>query len=263
MANPVRSRARLNIANHHLVAFLASSIRTTLNIGHAKMPMKFRCLSDTHGEVPEGSGDSAETAWLHAGDLCNQGVVSPEFSEQLEIWHRKMHIPVYAVRGNHDCWSAAKCLAAATSDVSGKTVRIAPNLFLAGVGWSGIAYYDLPSEANLQTVCEKVLKSARSQMAPGDRCLLLTHYPAKIPIYKFDGDSDVGFLFNCVAALIEALKPLAVIQGHVHGFFYTDAIYKVGEQNILIVNPGPEGGTLTLDPADWKATYRHWINEAD
>ncbi len=78
-------------------------------------------------------------------------------------------------------------------------------------------------------------------MMRGEMVVLLTHYPPKFPGPPWD-QTPKHWTFTCIANFVDELKPIAVVQGHVHTWF--------GQQwrrdNTLIVNPGPRGGVLTI-----------------
>ena len=54
-------------------------------------------------------------------------------------------------------------------------------------------------------------------------------------------------MFECVRNLIDEIKPLAVIQGHVHDLAGKQFLYHGQDFISLFSYPGPNGGTLTID----------------
>lgn len=155
------------------------------------------CLSDTHDRLPPLSDQPGVTAVLHAGDFCsgeNQEAIrrrGPD-SESLRQWaaeqrHRirqwldACRTPIYAVRGNHDCEDAWGFFAA-IHDITAHVVPLTPGLFVAGIGWCGQRYYDMPLERDLEPACRAVWRQAMRVVGRDDRLILLTHYPARVPI---------------------------------------------------------------------------------
>jgi len=208
----------------------------------------FHCLSDTHGLIQLESANAEVLAWLHAGDFFDRGnqQITAEERNGLERWAGDCRASVFSVQGNHDCGAAKELLDRCTTDITGGLVEIVPTLFVAGVGWSGGRYYDLPGERELESVCASVLHMARRKLFKSDSCILLTHYPAEVP------QSCSEPQFRCLQHLIEILKPLVVIQGHVHSLFGTQWLSASGS---LIINPGPTGGTLFIDLHQRRARF--------
>ena len=56
-----------------------------------------------------------------------------------------------------------------------------------------------------------------------------------------------GWMFECIRNYIDELKPLVIIQGHVHEFMGKQFVYNRPEFASLVVFPGPKGGTLEID----------------
>jgi Icc-related predicted phosphoesterase len=221
-----------------MLLFVEDSLESQLDIGNAML--QFQCLSDTHGQIPPEPTDADITAWLHAGDFCDRGNQHLTVAERngLERWTVERLTPVYSVQGNHDCGTAKEMLGRCTTDITGRLVEIAPTLFLAGVGWSGEKYYDLPGERELESACASVLHMARRKLFTSDHCILLTHYPAEIPKACTEPQ------FRCLHDLVEVLKPLVIVQGHSHALFGTQWLSPYGG---LVINPGPTGGVLSID----------------
>src|ERR1017187_5221659 len=91
---------------------------------------------------------------------------------------------------------------------------------------------------DLESVCASVLHIARRKLFARDHCILLTHYPAEIP------QSCTEPQFHCLHDLVIVLKPLVIVQGHLHALFGTQWLSPSGS---LVINPGPTGGTLSID----------------
>jgi Icc-related predicted phosphoesterase len=76
---------------------------------------------------------------------------------------------------------------------------------------------------------------------PGEKLILLTHYPPKLPELPC-GQLSENWTYRCVAELIDELQPIAVVQGHVHEWFGRQ--WRRG--STLIVSPGPGAGVLCV-----------------
>ena len=217
--------------------------------------MRYRllCCADTHGRPPPSLSEEGAAAWLHAGDITDGPTAvedgSDPFLDPLRAdvarWFQGRVLPVFAVRGNHDAVDDFGAFRSA-SDVTGIVLPIGPGLFVAGVGWHGEYYFELPLEADLQAVADSVRRQALQKLRPHDRLVLLTHYPARIPgMYHVSGDA--GVWYDSVRALIEDLRPQAVVYGHMHQWAWTSRQLSVGGREVLLLNPGREGAFLTVD----------------
>ena len=222
--------------------------------------LRFLCCTDTHGETPPPGDERNATAWLHAGDICNAGasIHGGLQIKRLANWTSRRTIPAYAVQGNHDCGFGSEKLGRFAKDVTGKVVNIAPHLFLAGIGWSGAKFFDVPDENALEPVCQQVVSQAKLQLAANDRCILLTHYPPRISALEHKGEGQ-DYTFQCVKNVVDELKPLAVVYGHIHSRFNSEDIYETDRRRVLIVNPGLDGGELSIDIGTGETIYRQWL----
>lgn len=216
--------------------------------------MKILCCSDTHGKAPPVHPDADMI--LHAGDVYNHlghtgkknplGVTYKEYialannKDQMMNWRKDWLKPVHFVRGNHDVediYSVMKF-----TDQTGAVERLSDNLLLVGIGWSGMLYYELPTERIINDVCVRLQRLIAMKHKEGDRFVVLTHYP---PYFEglYDNKQDPeGWMFRSIARLCDDIKPLAIIQGHVHELF-GNAIRRDGA---LILCPGPKGMLLDL-----------------
>jgi Icc-related predicted phosphoesterase len=228
---------------------------------------RFLCCSDTHGRPPPEVDEAGATAWLHAGDANNGPTSAGDGSDPLDDplrrdtarWFTTRHVPLYIVRGNHDGVDDYKSFTPAT-DLTGRVVPIAPRLWLAGIGWHGERYFELPFEADLRKVCDAVLHQARRLVMPSDHVVLLTHYPARYPkVREVEGDRDgAGVWYDCVRDVVDALRPLVILQGHVHRWARTAFTVPAGDRQLLALFPGPTGAVVTVDVESGSATHE-WV----
>jgi Icc-related predicted phosphoesterase len=74
----------------------------------------------------------------------------------------------------------------------------------------------------------------------------LTHYPPLLnSVFKFSGN-PAGWAFKCIASLVDELKPVAIVAGHVHELAGKIAEYNGPGFKSLVVFPGPQGGVLSI-----------------
>ena len=211
--------------------------------------------------------DAGAVAWLHAGDANNGptavGDGSDPFADPLRRnaaqWFASRSVPLFVVRGNHDGVDDLRAFGSG-ADLTGRVLQVAPRLYVAGIGWHGERYYELPYERDLAPVCESVLRQARRLVMPRDRLVLLTHYPARYTqVRTVEGDRDgAGVWYDCVRNVVEQLRPLAVVQGHVHRWARTSFTTVAGDGNVLVLFPGPGGAVLTVDVEAGAATHE-WV----
>ena len=197
--------------------------------------------SDTHGRpLPTWDTDSI-TAILHAGDVYYAPTVIDDDDDPMPRQRvTPLPVPVLAVRGNHDYRDPGGFFREA-DDISGRLRRLLPGLWVAGIGFAPSRYYDLPGESDLEMQCRGLSRQVRREVMPGEKLILLTHYPPKLAELPCDEVSE-NWTYRCVAELVDELQPVAVVQGHVHAWF--------GRQwrrnGMLIVSPGPRAGILHL-----------------
>lgn len=215
---------------------------------------------------PPGIDENEAVAWLHAGDVNNGPTTAGDGSDPLEDplrcdaarWFVTRRVPVFVVKGNHDGVDDFHAFSRAT-DLTGRVVQVAPRLYVAGIGWHGERYFELPFEADLRPVCDAVLRQARRLVMPRDRVVVLTHYPARYPeVNEVAGDRDgAGVWYDCVRQVVEELRPLVIVQGHVHRWARTAFCVSVGDRQVLAVFPGPTGAVVTID-TETGAAQHEW-----
>jgi Icc-related predicted phosphoesterase len=214
------------------------------------------CCSDTHGRLPPALDEAGATAWLHAGDVANgpelvadgSDPLADPLREPVARWFASRPIPVVLVRGNHDTADDFGAFRVA-GDATGKVVRLADGLVVTGVGACGERYFELPLESDLRAVCDSVKRQAARLVMPSDRLVLLTHYPPRLPgMRAIERDvRDGGLWYDCVRELAETLRPVAIVQGHVHSWQGTSQTVTLGGANVLIFHAGLIGGTLVVN----------------
>jgi Icc-related predicted phosphoesterase len=214
--------------------------------------IKFICKSDTHGLIPGIHDESDIAGWLHAGDFYNRLTphAVPATFDHLSKWYKNLTKPLYIVRGNHDCFDLQSIFKAA-NHIEGSLVEAAPKVWVAGMGWSGYNFFDLPREMDLEKQRDDIIRQASFKLKSGDRSILLSHYPAWIKSIYDNGSDPDGWLFENVRDVIDAIKPAAFITGHIHELFGQSAMYN----GTLIVHVGPSGGTLSVDEATGQALF--------
>lgn len=220
--------------------------------------MKFLCCSDTHSLLPPPLDETDALAWLHAGDVYHHGFISKgqklPSALRLVEWIESRKIPVFAVKGNHDCSFDVPFFDKA-ENATGRSKLLAPGLMLIGLGWSGGAYYDLPTESDMQRICDEARREWLLKSVAGDQYVFLTHYPFWSPnLYEFNSNPE-GWMFECIREFIHEIKPLAIIQGHVHELMGSQLIYSGPDFQSLAVFPGPEGGILNIDKETSSASF--------
>jgi len=216
-------------------------------------PYKFLCTSDTHGHVPPPLDETCATAWLHAGDVYSGKVLHSRslISNKVRLWKSASEVPVYAVRGNHD-YTDPLGIFDMDMDITGRVVRIAPDVLIAGIGWHGGKYYDLPMDKNdIAPIVQGILRILLRELLPSDRLILLTHYPPALPDFETEFPrnwiADHGWVYPSIRSFIDEFNPAAVVMGHIHDWAGKSARLDVGSTSTLILNPGAEGMTFTLD----------------
>jgi Icc-related predicted phosphoesterase len=220
------------------------------------MVYRLLCCSDTHARVPPPLDESGATAWLHGGDVADGPTLVNDGSDPsadplrapVTKWFADRPIQVVLVKGNHDTVDDFNAFREA-GDASGRLVKVADRLFVAGVGWACDLYFGLPLECDLQHVCDAIRRQARRLVMPSDRVVLLTHYPPRLPGTRpvARDVQDGGLWYTCVRELAEELLPVAIVQGHVHSWQGTVQTVNVGGVDTVVFHPGRRGGTLVVD----------------
>ncbi len=85
---------------------------------------------------------------------------------------------------------------------------------------------------------------------PGERIILLTHYPPRVMELVGRG-KPATWSYQRVGELAEALRPIASVFGHQHDWFGRQWRRADGT---LLVSPGPRGGVLTIS-ANGETTF--------
>lgn len=200
-------------------------------------------LSDTHGAPARLPADQD---WiLHAGDLYNRRRNRRGREPKNSIDKRWDVDNLCIVHGNHDCDDPVGIFN--SRGITGSIKQLADDMYVAGLGWHGQYYYDLPTESDLKDVASHVVRRAIVSVPNGARLILLTHYPALMPeLFPYQGDAR-GWMYQSVTDLIATLSPMLVVQGHVHDLFGTAGKYKLHNGETTVVNPGPGGVYADID----------------
>jgi Icc-related predicted phosphoesterase len=209
--------------------------------------MRLFCFSDTHQRVlPECS--PAPDAWLFAGDMYQRpspGTLTAEdveFRNTMRTWLDAHPQPIYAVKGNHDLCDKAHFFRSSIDLTDGVVRHLGDDLYLAGLGWTGADFFELPQESHLSDRCQRI-EDEWARLGGQGRLILMTHYPPNDrAVIPYMGDND-GFYLDCVRDLIGALCPMAVIVGHSHNHF--GLVTTIGKS--WVVFPGRTGKLLTVE----------------
>lgn len=179
-------------------------------------------VSDTHGWGPPNIGPA--DIWLHAGDIKDQGKMFP-----IDPWEK---LPMKIVHGNHDCGKMPPRL----QFIDGDVVEARKGLWIAGIGWTGEKFYELPLERDIQEVCSKITSNLNrlwmtGRMDKKDGIILLSHYPP-LSVMK-----DFGF--ESIDRLINQIDFDLIVCGHLHDY--------AGMTFGNIVFPGPDGRVMCFE----------------
>lgn len=243
--------AGLWLNQNYLIQMQRGCIKTALNLV---------ICTDTHArmKLPEFKHPPA-LAWLHGGDFYQRSdgrrgrPLGAEAlkryagqRETMERWLLRCPLPIFTVRGNHDVtdpWG----FFARTHVIDGQIQELLPNLSLAGIGWSGAQFYHLPNNQELAVVCDHLRGHLLEQCQSGHRLLILSHYPANTELCEG---------YDCIDRLLAEFRPLVLIQGHIHEAFGQQIhIPWPDGSSTLVINPGAQGGVLSLQPDSLAATF--------
>ena len=215
------------------------------------MEERFACFADLHGLRPmRPEGDIK--AWLIAGDLYSNSEIGRPTTPQrtlahdgLRQWANGVKEPVCLVHGNHDCLDDYQ-LFRKFNNLSGDCLEISPRLWVVGLGWCGDMYYDLPRESDMAEIVQMARRAWTLKSKHGDQAILLTHYGPALPQFQTRG-TYAGWLFDCVAKFLEEIKPLAILQGHIHQLAGQSFIHDAPTYRSFVACLGRTGGVLTID----------------
>ena len=195
--------------------------------------MRFYCLSDNHGDGPQGRQKSLNgEIILHAGDYYDKGNPKVNRSWEEDVFPNN---DLLIVRGNHDCVESELL---EKHDLTMGLSR-AGDLWIVGLGWCYHRYDRLPPEALMSQVVLRLLTACSQVMGDGEPSILLTHYA---PHNQFLRNKE-GWTFHSVSKLCEALRPVAIVSGHLHSAHGRT----LNHDGSLLVFPGPKGGFLEID----------------
>lgn len=194
------------------------------------MALLISAYSDTHGERPPAiPGDLV----LHAGDVYEDDRHVEGVKEWVKIDKR-----ILAVRGNHDGFDPMGFFNSREF-----TVTAEGNIWFVGLGFAtqDLSYgpFAVPSERGLASIAHEVLKETVDLIPPGAQTIILSHYA---PTSMYHGPQE-GFFFNCIPLMCKALRPIALLHGHIHQLF--GRFYHVEGTPTYCL--GPKGLTFTVE----------------
>lgn len=209
--------------------------------------MRLFCFSDTHQRaLPECK--PAPDVWLFAGDLYDKpdrGSLTTEdveFRRAVQAWRNTHPQPIYAVKGNHDLHDRANFFGQSVDLTDGDIRHLGNDLFVAGLGWTGQHFFELPLETHLIDRCLRI-EDEWARLGRRGRLILMTHYPPNDPkVIPYMGENN-GFFYDCIRNLIDEVRPVAVIVGHSHVHF--GLVTRMGDS--VVVFPGRNGRMLTVE----------------
>ena len=216
------------------------------------------CFSDTHGDLPPALDETHAIAWLFAGDYYNgpeidtldddaSDLAAREFLYPAAGWITKRSIPVCAVHGNHDILDPWNFFRQA-EQIDGMVHRVADRVLVAGIGWNGEKYFEIPTESDLVSQCDSVRRQITRIGTDRDHIVLMTHYPPRLSeIFPSGEFSDPGW-YGCLRKLAEEVNAIAIIQGHNHRWHGLSGTFILAGRNCLALQPGPLGMRLAIDP---------------
>ena len=210
-------------------------------------------LSDTHGR-PWPTLPVCD-AVLFAGDLIDGASAIDDTQSNVDAatlaWQRRLAgLPagfqldrVIAVRGNHDIADPARFFTDADDLSTGRLRRVADGLWVGGVGWYGRKYFDLPGESDLRPRCDALRRAVMWQVMPGERVVLLTHYPPAMS--PLPSEARYGSYYAAIADLVRDLRPAVIVAGHMHEWAGTIARTTLDDETLLVL-PGSMGAVIEI-----------------
>lgn len=196
--------------------------------------MKFACISDTHGYLPDPALFDEADAIIHAGDIAIDMGQKAWYHDVFLPWCRKVSPPVYATFGNHDkpdnCLSLTYGLVPPNLHLHVNSEAELPGGILAWFspysltfgGWSWMA-----DEQRLATIFAQI---------PPETQVLVVHGP---PLGY--GDRCMDGRHAGSRSLLKAMDALprlrAVITGHIHEARGSYAAgYREGHGPVTVLN---------------------------
>jgi Icc-related predicted phosphoesterase len=95
----------------------------------------------------------------------------------------------------------------------------------------------------MQKICADVLRQCCFKMKDGDSSIVLTHYAPLVPPISEDPDNGEGWAYDCITKVIDAIRPILVVNGHLHSRLGSQSEYN----GTLIDFPPKEGRMHTID----------------
>jgi Icc-related predicted phosphoesterase len=191
----------------------------------------FSAFSDTHGDRPPAI--SADVV-LHAGDIYEDDAHISGVKAWAELPQRTL-----AIRGNHDGFDPVGFFNSREFTVTALDDKI----WVVGIGFAtqDLSYgpFAVPTERKLSEIAANVLAETVDVIPPNAQTILLSHYA---PTSVFASARE-GFIFDCIPKMCKALRPVALLYGHIHQFFGRECIVEGTPAYSL----GPKGLTFTVD----------------
>jgi hypothetical protein len=96
----------------------------------------------------------------------------------------------------------------------------------------------------------RVTRQLAQERRSGDRVVVLSHYPMRRPglFPEKSWEHLANYCFPSVTGLVEAIRPVLVVQGHVHEWAGLSATLKLTkpERSVLVAMPGPAGMVVEI-----------------
>lgn len=206
--------------------------------------MRFLVLSDIHGDFAYLS--KLEKEFLDADAIICAGDFAEVFKEDtglpiLEALVKK-HETIFSVLGNCDPPSFLEKLEGYDVSVQG-IIASFDGLSFVGAGGATRFTGKTPNEISEEEIVSDLSLVRKAEDAPWDNLVMIVHNPPfNTKLDKVSMGMHVGS--KLVREVIEEVKPLVFVSGHIHEAFAIDVI-----GNTLLLNPGSlaEGRYAILD----------------
>ncbi len=197
--------------------------------------MKIVLLTDTHGDtqnIEKMKDDiSSSDVVIVVGDITHFGG-HDEAAKVIDAI-RKYQPNVYGVSGNCDYHDIDAYLDVEQINIHGKVVRLAKDLYIAGLGGSQTTPFDTPNEYQEKDYIRILDELGQKVESRNSRVILAAHNPPYgTACDKVRSGANVGS--RPVRQFIEKHSPLICLCGHIHESAAKDMI-----ADTMVINPGP------------------------